>query len=80
LTGERDLFLQLKDADQGSVIGGLTPACPVNDIAVFLVEEGPERPAGKNEVEARVDLLVFPVMGPYMASGVRVVEWLKIAS
>ena len=62
------------------MIGGLAPSGTVDDIARLLIEKGAERPAGENVVEAGVHLLIFPVVSPYMTTGIGMVEWFKVAS
>ena len=78
-TGRKKLLRQLEDAQQGPVVGCLGPTGIINYIAFLLIEERSERPAGKNVVEAGVDLLIFPVVSPYMTTGICVMERFEIA-
>ena len=71
--------LQVEDAQECPVVGGGGPAGIIDDETGLLIEKGPERAAGKDVVEAGVDVLVVPVVGPDRTTGVLVGEGLQIA-
>jgi len=58
----------------------LTPASIVYNVAILLVKKRAKGPAGQDEVEAGVDLLILPEVRPDMAPRVGVMERLQIAT
>ena len=61
------------------MVGRRGPLGIIDDVAVLLVEEGAEGSAGEDIIEAGVEVLVIPVVGPDLTPGILVRERFKVA-
>jgi hypothetical protein len=74
----KNLLFQVEDAQQGTVVGCDGPLGVIDDAAGLLVEEWAEGSAGEDVVEAGVEVLIIPVVGPHFAARILVRERFEV--
>jgi len=71
--------LPLEDGEEGAVVGGCVPLGGVEDAALLFLDEFAQFFADEYVIEAGVDVLVVPVVGPDFAAGVLVGEGFEVS-